>query len=108
MASFWVVDLSGTGEVRLKQEYEYRILETLPGAIELISLFSTHLWRSPDEFELPLPGGRLAMRWRTCSQPSGIATLGDGDTLASLRLVLSGGEADADVATLKPLQLHLV
>src|SRR5687767_9992063 len=65
MASFWVVDLTGTGEVRLKQEYEYRLLEPLPGAIDLIGLFSMHLWRSPEEFLVSLPGGgKLNMRWR--------------------------------------------
>ena len=29
MPSFWIVDLTATGEVRLQQEYEYRLLEYL-------------------------------------------------------------------------------
>jgi hypothetical protein len=108
MPSFWVVDLTGTGEVRLKQEYEYHLLEALPGAADLIAHFSTHLWRSPEEFQVSLPGGHLNMRWRACSETSGFATLRDGDQLVSLSVFLCGREADHGEATLKPLQLHLV
>jgi hypothetical protein len=108
MASFWVVDLSATGELRLKQEYEYQLLEKLPGAIDLITLFSMHVWRSPDEFHVSLPGGHLTVRWRSCSQTSGFATLRDREDLVSLSVFLCGREAEAGAATLKPLQLHLV
>jgi hypothetical protein len=108
MPGFWIIDLSGTGEIRLKQEYEYRILEQLPGASELIGLFSTHLWRSPDEFMASLPGARLAMRWRSCSETSGIATLRHQGAIASLSVLLCGGEPDGGAATLQPLQMHLV
>ena len=108
MAGFWVVDLTGTGEARLKQEYSYAALEQIPGATELIGAFSATLWITPDGFETPLPGGRLSMRWRATSDTSGLATLRDGDALASLSVLLSGREADADAATLQPLQLRLV
>lgn len=108
MPSFWIIDLTGTGEIRLKQEYEYRFLEALPGAIDLIGLFSTHLWRAPDEFVASLPGGHLAMRWRAVSETSGIATLRYRQQLASLSVLLCGTEANAGVDTLKPLQMHLV
>ena len=108
MPSFWVVDLTATGEVRLKQEYEYRLLEALPGAMDLITVFSMHVWRTPEEFQVTLPGGHLTMRWRACSGTSGFATLRDRDDLVSLSVFLSGKEADDGAATLKPLQLHLV
>jgi hypothetical protein len=108
MASFWVVDLTATGEVRLRQEYEYRLLEALPGAMELMGLFSMHLWRSPEEFLVSLPGGHLNMRWRSCSETSGFATLREREDLVSLSVFLCGREADQGEATLKPLQMHLV
>jgi hypothetical protein len=109
MPSFWVVDLTGTGEVRLKQEYEYRLLEPLPGAMDLIGLFSMHLWRSPEEFLVSLPGGgTLNMRWRSVSETSGYATLRDREELVSLSVFLCGREPEDGAATLKPLQLHLV
>ena len=108
MRSFWIVDLTATGEVRLRQEYEYRLLEEIPGAIDLITGFSTHLWRSPDEFLTLLPGGRLALRWRACSETSGIATLWLGEDLASLSVLLCGTEPDRGADTLQPIQNYLL
>ena len=108
MAGFWIVDLTGAGEIRLKQEYEYSLLEEIPGAVELMTRFSTQLWRNPDEFVVPLPGGRLTMRWRACSDTSGIATLRDGDDPASLTVLLCGREDHAGADTLQPVQNHLV
>ena len=105
---FYVVDLTGTGEIRLKETYAYEALERLEGASELIGLFSSLHWRTPDEFDTPLPGGALNLRWRACSQSSGLATLRERDRLISLSILLSGREAEDDLATLKPLQLHLV
>ena len=107
-AGFWVVDLTGTGEVRLKQEYDYLSLEQLEGAAELIGQFSSNLWRSPDAFEVNLGGSDLRVRWRACADGAGLATLRQGDELISLSALLSGQEADADAATLKALQSHLV
>ena len=107
-AGFWVVDLTGTGEVRLKQEYDYSSLERLEGAAELIGAFSSELWRSPDGFDVDLGGGELNMRWRACADSAGLATLRQGEELISLSVLLSGQEAEADAATLKALQTHLV
>ena len=108
MAGFWIIDLTATGEIRLKQEYEYRFLEEIPGAIDLIALFSTHLWRSPDEFTASLPGGHLVMRWRSVSETSGIATLWYRKTLASLSILLTGAESHGGADTLVPVQNQLV
>lgn len=108
MSSFCVADLTGTGEVRLIQDYEYRLLEQLDGAANLLGLFSAHLWRTPEEFDIPLPGGGLNLRWRAVSETSGLATLREDKTLVSLSILLCGHDADSDAATLKPLQLHLV
>ena len=108
MRSFWIVDLTATGEIRLRQEYEYRLLEEIPGALDLITLFSTHLWRAPDEFVSHLPGGRLALRWRSCSETSGIATIWYRDALASLSILLCGTEPDHGADTLGPVQNYLL
>jgi hypothetical protein len=108
MAGFWIIDLTATGEIRLKQEYEYRFLEEIPGAIDLIAMFSSHVWRAPDEFVANLPGGHLVMRWRACSDTSGIATLWYRDQLASLSILLTGGEPDGGADTLVPVQKQLV
>lgn len=105
---FYVVDLTGTGEMRLNERYEYEVLERIEGASELIGLCSSWLWRTPEEFETPLPGGALNLRWRSCSQSSGLMTLRERDRLISLSVLLSGRGADDDLATIKPLQLHIV
>jgi hypothetical protein len=107
MPSFWVADLTVSGEVKLTQEYEYALLEKLPGATDLIGLFSTHLWRSPEEFDASLPGGTLHMRWRASSPTSGIATLRYHRDLASVSLLLCGRDPLADRATLEALQHRL-
>ena len=106
--AFCVVDLTPTGEIRLRQEYEYQFLEKIPGANGLIALFSTHLWREPAQFDIALPRGRLTLRWRACSHTAGIATLRDAHELVSLSLLLCGQDPDADAAVKKSLQLHLV
>jgi hypothetical protein len=105
---FYVVDLTGTGEIRLRERYDYETLERIDGASDLIGLFSSWLWRTPEEFDIPLPGGALNLRWRACSQSSGLATLRERERLISLSVLLSGRGADDDLATIKPLQLHLV
>jgi hypothetical protein len=107
-AGFWVIDLTGTGEVQLKQEYDYLSLEQLEGAAEMIGIFSSHLWRSPEGFDVELAGAELNMRWRACADGAGIATLRQGEELISLSALLSGQVADADAATLQALQSHLV
>jgi hypothetical protein len=107
-APFWVVDLTPTGEIRLRQDYEYQFLEKIPGAGDLISLFSAHVWREPAQFNILLPGGRLTFRWRACADTAGIATLREGPELISLSLLLCGRDLDADAAVKKSLQIHLV
>ena len=122
---FHVADITANGEVRALQEYEYALLEQIGGAADLIALFSTWLWRSPDEFELILPGGRMRVRWRASSESSAVATLrisqesgvgwsgqpgedlGKGE-LASIAVLLTGREAQADSITIAALQRHLV
>jgi hypothetical protein len=106
--TFWVADLDPTGEVRLQQEYEYRYLEQIGPAIELIAAFSGDLWRSPAELETYLPGGRLALRWRETSLTGGIATLRADHSLLSLSLLASGLDAAADHATLSAFQQHIL
>src|SRR5687767_7937907 len=108
MKKFWVVDLTPNGEVRLQQEYEYGLLEEIPGAADLIALFSTHLWRDPEQFVTILPRGRLGLCWRACSETTGIATLWYGEDLASLSVLLCGTEPDHGADTLKPIQTHLL
>jgi len=108
MKGFWIIDLTATGEVRLKQEYDYAVLEEIPGAIDLIAVFSNHLWRDPDEFTASLPGGRLSMRWRSVSETSGIATLWHRSELASLSILLTGQEPNHGSDTLQPVQQQLV
>ena len=108
MKGFWIIDLTATGEVRLKQEYDYAVLEEIPGAIDLIALFSTHLWRDPDEFTASLPGGHLTLRWRSVSETSGIATLWYRKELASLSILLTGTESHGGADTLQPVQNHLL
>ena len=108
MSPFWVVDLTPTGEIRLRQDYEYQILEKIPGAVDLITAFSTHLWRETAQFDILLPGGRLNLRWWACADTAGIATLRQGTELASLSLLLCGRDPDVDAAVKKSLQLHLV
>ena len=110
---FVVADLNARGELQLKAEYRYAELEQIPGAVELIGHFSGQLYRSPDEFEGPLPvaGTTLSFRWRSASPSSGIATLragGDAGGLASVSLLASGVSENTDTLTLAIFQRHLL
>ena len=105
---FWVVDLTGTGEIQLKQEYDYSTLERLEGAALLIGTFSGELWRSPDAFDLQISGTDLNLRWRACAEHAGFVTLRQGDELISLSVLLAGRGDEADSSIIQPLQLHLV
>src|SRR5687767_11097831 len=77
---FFVADLDLRGDLKATAEYRYEQLEQIPGAAELIIQFSTHLYRTPEEFEIPLDRRKphLIYRWRASSETSGIATLRDG------------------------------
>jgi hypothetical protein len=106
---FSVADLNARGEVELQAEYEYRHLEQIPGAIDLIAHFSSNLWRSPEQFEMVLAGApSLSMRWFAAAPTAGIATLRSGDRLASISLLVSGINADSDQVTLHAYQQHLL
>ena len=107
---YFVADLNTRGEVRATEEYRYEELEQLPGARDLITHFSTLLWREPEEFETTLPLGRpnMRFRWRSSAKTAGISTLRCNDQLASLGLLVSGLEPEADRITLEAFQQHLL
>ena len=97
------------GELLAKQKYQYEQLEQIPGAGELIGEFSGLLYRSSEEFETPGSSGRgVAMRWRSSSPTSGILTLRCASALASVSLLASGLNVDADHLTFQAFQHHLV
>jgi hypothetical protein len=109
MRGFTAVDLSPQCEVRLTAEYEYSLLEKIPGAGDLITHLATHLWRSPDEFETPLHHGtKLILRWRASSQSAGIATIRNSKRALSLSLLASGLDPEGDQLTLDAFQNHAV
>ena len=107
---YFVADLNTRGEVRATEEYRYEQLEQVPGASDLITHFATLLWRTPQEFETKLPHGmtHLNFRWRASATTAGISTLRSRDELASLGLLASGLEPDADKITLAAFQQHLL
>lgn len=112
MRDFWVADLRANGELHSHAAYSYALLEQIPGVAEIIGTLSSHLYRQPDTFETPLPGGSgsLIFRWRASasSGTAGIATVRSGVALASISLLASGLEPQADVITLDAFQAHLV
>ena len=107
---FFVADLNAQGELKSETEYRYEQLEQVPGAAELISTFSAIVWRTPEEFETPLHprNRRLTLRWRASASTAGIATVRSGDDLASISLVCSGLDENADTVTLRTYQQHLL
>jgi hypothetical protein len=108
MRIFTVADLTVTGELQAKAPYSYSLLEQIPGALDLITHFATSLWRSPEEFELPLPPPQrdITVRWRSSAQTAGIATIRCREALASVSLLATGVDADADTITLRAFQQH--
>jgi hypothetical protein len=106
---FWVVDLDATGEVKLKEPYEYDTLQSLDLAAMLIAEFATYLWRDPEGFDVTLPGlTSLTMRWCPSAPTAGIAMLRHGDALASISLLVTGLDPRGDAFTLQTLQDRLV
>jgi hypothetical protein len=96
-------------EVRQKTHYEYQLLEQIPGAIDLIALFSSHIWRDPQEFEIHgLEGGSLSLRWAASAESAGIATLRDPQQTLAISLLASGIDAESDTITLDAFQNHVV
>ena len=110
MRRYFVADLSVKGEFRAVQEYRYEELEQVPGASELIIHLATALYRDPDGFETTLPHGRTHMtyRWRASAPTAGISSLRIQDTLASLGLLATGLNPDADRLTFGAFQRHLL
>src|SRR5690242_6074535 len=111
--SFVVADLNVRGELQLKQTYDYATLEAaIPEAADLISHFATHLWRSPEEFEIPLSPDEPrrpdapTLRWRASASSAGIMTIraGAGGELASVSMLACGLDPAADRATLEAFQ----
>jgi hypothetical protein len=106
---FWVVDLDPTGEIKLKESYEYDPLQTLPLAAMLIAEFATFLWRDPEGFDVTLPNlDSMTMRWRPSAPTAGIATLRHHDAPASVSLLAAGLDPRSDALTLAALQDRLV
>jgi hypothetical protein len=107
---FFVADLNAKGELRSEAEYRYEQLEQVPGAADLISNFSAIVWRNAEEFEVPLHPSRKSptLRWRASASTAGIATVRCGEELASISLVCSGLDEQADAVTLKAYQQHLM
>jgi hypothetical protein len=110
MKSFTVADLDVRGDLRAKQEYSYALLEQIPGALDMITEFSAALWRTPEEFEAPLDPGRpnLTVRWRASAPTAGMATIRCRGELASVSMVTTGINPDADRLTLEAFQRHLL
>ena len=72
--------------------------------------FATQLYRTPEEFEIPLARHKehLRYRWRSSSETTGITTLRNDGELASLAILASGINPDADRLTLEAFQTHLL
>ena len=111
MRRFFVADLTPRGDLKATAEYQYEQLEQILGAAELIVNFATHLYRFPEEFEVPLDRhgkGRLNYRWRASGETTGITTLRNAGELASLAILASGINPEADHLTLEAFQTHLL
>src|SRR6185437_12034055 len=105
---FFVADLNARGELQSTAEYTYDTLSQIPGAQDLITQLSTSLWRSPEQFDIAIPGGLggLTFRWCASAPTAGIGTLRYGSELLSLSLLATGLNADADRLTLGAFQHH--
>ena len=110
MRRFFMADVNANGELRALAEYRYEQLEQIPGAGDLIGTLSGAVWRSPQEFEVPLHDERphLTLRWRASAATAGVATVWDRQSLASVSLACSGLDEDADRITLDAYQRHLL
>jgi hypothetical protein len=106
---FWVADLDAKGEISLTETYEYDVLQSIGLAAIMIAEFATYLWSDPSGFDIPLPGlPHMSMRWRPSADTAGIATLWCHGNLASLSLLATGIDPQADTLTFRAFQLHLV
>lgn len=107
---FFVADLNFRGDLKATAEYRYEQLEQVHGAAELIVHVATQLYRTPQEFEIPLDRRKahLLYRWRASSETTGITTLRNAGELASLSILASGINPEADHLTLEAFQTHLL
>lgn len=109
--NFFVADLNVRGELLAPAaEYRYADLEQIPGAVDIIAECSRALWLWEDEFEAPLNTLRpdVVLRWRASAATAGVATVRCGGELASVSLLASGRDPDADRLTLEAFQRHLL
>ena len=108
---FFVADLNVRGEALAVAEYRYEDLERVPGAADLIVHLATNLYRSPEAFEtvLPLSASGMSFRWQASAETAGVASSRTrGGELASLGLLASGLNAEADRLTFAAFQQHLM
>src|SRR5437764_11949464 len=107
---FVVADLDARGELHAREVYGYDDLVQVPQAADLIGACSAAVWKSPDAFEIdPLvPGAKIDCRWRASAPTAGIVTFRCEGQLASLSLLATGIDADADQITLAAFQRHLL
>ena len=105
---FFVADLDARGDLHARAQYTYDQLERIGNAADLIAGFSTALWRSPEGFDLSPLAGHVDFRWRSSAYSAGIATLRCHANLASLSLLASGIDPQADQITLAAFQRHLL
>ena len=114
MPPFHVADLSAQGELQLRAQYLYQDLEQLPGAADLIGIFSGQLWQNQgNEWSVSLFPYNLKIRLMSPAETSAIATVwertsADRESLLSLSLLLTGKNKDADDLTVRALQTHLL
>jgi hypothetical protein len=107
--SFWVADLNVRGEVGAQAEYTYEALEQIAGATEMIPQFSSALWRDPEAFETKAPWSpNITLRWRASAPTAGIATIRCSGDLASVSLLCTGMDQQADQITLQAFQRFLL
>src|SRR4051812_38913815 len=110
MKTFYVADLTVQGEVRAVAAYGYDQLEQIPGEAELIVHLATHLYREPAGFETTLPHGRthMAFRFVATADTAGICTIRSRKELASVALLATGVNPEADHITFDAFQKHLL
>ncbi|HEX8524239.1 MAG TPA: hypothetical protein VF669_18435 [Tepidisphaeraceae bacterium] len=109
LKTFWVADLNVQGELSSQAEYTYDALDTVAGQTEMIPQFSAALWRDPDEFETKAPWApSVTLRWAATAPTAGIATIRCGGELASVSLLCTGKDPNADRVTLEAYQRFLL
>ena len=107
---FWVADLNAQRELHSKADYTYEDLEHLPRTADMIAGFSAATWKSPEVVDLEpiLPATRISCRWRASAPTAGILSFRCSGQVASLSLLASGKDTEADRITLAVFQQHLL